>query len=255
MRKLLLVLLLGGVPASAAIPAVAFAQVASRDTVEAEATASDGEFSSNGAAAETTPEEITVRWEPESPTDGTALAVTIQTPAGGAETRIRAELDGRPVRMGQVGGDWFGLVALPTDQAGPMELVVSHSLNGEPEVTTRWTVQVRPRTYSETQLSVAPRFTSPPTEVMERIARERELVRSTLGELTAEWLIDGNFVRPRNTRITSPFGQKRVFNGELQSRHWGVDLAGEVGTPVRVAGTWITAWACSAATITSHRSV
>jgi hypothetical protein len=236
MRKLLLVLLLGGVPASAAIPAVAFAQVASRDTVEAEATASDGEFSSNGAAAETTPEEITVRWEPESPTDGTALAVTIQTPAGGAETRIRAELDGRPVRMGQVGGDWFGLVALPTDQAGPMELVVSHSLNGEPEVTTRWTVQVRPRTYSETQLSVAPRFTSPPTEVMERIARERELVRSTLGELTAEWLIDGNFVRPRNTRITSPFGQKRVFNGELQSRHWGVDLAGEVGTPVRVAG-------------------
>jgi murein DD-endopeptidase MepM/ murein hydrolase activator NlpD len=59
---------------------------------------------------------------------------------------------------------------------------------------------------------------------MERIARERELVRSTLGEVTAEWLIDGNFVRPRNTRITSPFGQKRVFNGELQSRHWGVDL-------------------------------
>jgi murein DD-endopeptidase MepM/ murein hydrolase activator NlpD len=222
--------------ASAAITSVAFAQVTSRDTVDAEAAASDGELPSTGGAAEITREEIVVRWEPESPTDGTALAVTIQTPAVGGETRVRAELDGRPVRMGQVGGDWFGLVALPTDQAGPMDLVVSHSRNGEPEVTTRWTVQVRPRTYSETQLSVAPRFTSPPAEVMERIARERELVRSTLGEVTAGWLIDGNFVRPRNTRITSPYGQKRVFNGELQSRHWGVDLAGEVGTPVRVAG-------------------
>jgi murein DD-endopeptidase MepM/ murein hydrolase activator NlpD len=222
--------------ASAAITSVAFAQVTSRDTVDAEAAASDGELPSTGGAAGITPEEIAVRWEPESPTDGTALAVTIQTPAVGGETRVRAELDGRPVRMGQVGGDWFGLVALPTDQAGPMDLVVSHSRNGEPEVTTRWTVQVRPRTYSETQLSVAPRFTSPPAEVMERIARERELVRSTLGEVTAGWLIDGNFVRPRNTRITSPYGQKRVFNGELQSRHWGVDLAGEVGTPVRVAG-------------------
>jgi murein DD-endopeptidase MepM/ murein hydrolase activator NlpD len=234
--QFLLVLLLGGMPASAAIPSVAFAQVASRDTVDAEASASAGELSSNGSAAEYRPGGVAVRWEPESPTDGTALAVTVQTPAGGGATRVKAELDGRPVRMGRVGGDWFGLVALPTDQAGPMELVVSHSRNGEPEVTTRWTVQVRPRTYSETQLSVAPRFTSPPAEVMERIARERELVRSTLGEVTAEWLIDGNFVRPRNTRITSPFGQKRVFNGELQSRHWGVDLAGDVGTPVRVAG-------------------
>lgn len=145
-------------------------------------------------------------------------------------------MNGRPVRLGRLSGTWFGLVALPADRTGPMELVVSHSRNGEPERTSRRTIHVRPRTYSETQLSVAPRFTSPPAEVLERIERERELVRSTLGTITPEWLIDGNFVRPRNTRITSPFGQKRVFNGELQSRHWGVDLAGEVGTPVRVAG-------------------
>jgi len=236
--RFLFVLLLGGMPASAAITSVAFAQVAARDTVDAEAAAaaSDGELSSNASATVIAPEEISVRWEPESPTDGTALAVTIRTPAGGGETRVRTELDGRTVRMGRLAGDWFGLVALPTDQAGAVELVVSHSRNGEPEVTTRWAVQVRPRTYSETQLSVAPRFTSPPADVMERIERERDLVRSTLGEVTPEWLIDGNFVRPRSTRITSPFGQKRVFNGEQQSRHWGVDLAGDVGTPVRVAG-------------------
>ncbi len=239
MRRLLFLLLpgamLGAMPASAASTSVAFAQVAPRDTVDAEA-AVNLEPPSAGSAAETPADEVTVTWEPESPTDGTALAVTITTPAGGGEIRVRAELGGRSVRMGRVGADWFGLVALPTDEAGPMELIVSHSRNGELEVTNHWTVQVRPRTYSETQLSVAPRFTSPPADVTERIARERELVRSTLGEVTAEWLIDGNFVRPRNTRITSPFGQKRVFNGELQSRHWGVDLAGEVGTPVRVAG-------------------
>ncbi len=107
---------------------------------------------------------------------------------------------------------------------------------GEAAVEQRWTVHVRPHAYGETELSVAPRFTSPPADVMERIERERELVRSTLRQVTPEWLIDGNFVRPRNTRITSPFGQKRVFNGELQSRHWGVDLAGDVGAEVHVAG-------------------
>ena len=178
-----------------------------------------------------------VSWEPASPNDGTALAVTVEVPAPVAQpVEVTAEFDGRPVHIGRLGSAWFGLVALPTERTGPMDLVVSVASPPDPPVTQQWSVPVRPRSYSETELSVAPRFTSPPPEVMERIERERELVRSTLQTVTPEWLIDGNFVRPRNTRITSPFGQKRVFNGELQSRHWGVDLAGEVGAPVRVAG-------------------
>lgn len=233
--RLLGVLLLGGTHAVAGT-SIACAQVASRDTVEARLSAGEAETSSVGPAARYNAGDASVRWEPESPTDGTALAVTVKAPGGSGESRVEAELNGRPVHMGRLAGEWFGLVALPTDQAGAAELVVSYSRNGEPEVTSRWTVHVRPRTYSETQLSVAPRFTSPPAEVAARIERERELVRSTLREVTPEWLLDGNFVRPRATRITSPFGQRRVFNGELQSRHWGVDLAGDVGTPVRVAG-------------------
>jgi hypothetical protein len=235
MRRLLLVLLLAGVDLPASPTSIALAKVASQDTVDT-APSGDEELLSTGSAVERPAAEIAVRWEPESPTDGTALAVTVRAPTGAGEVRVRAELDGRPVRMGRLAGEWFGLVALPTDQTGSVELVVTHSRFGEPEVVSRWPVHVRPRTYSETELSVAPRFTSPPAEVTERIERERELVRSTLREVTPEWLIDGNFVRPRSTRITGPFGEKRVFNGELQSRHWGVDLAGDVGAPVRVAG-------------------
>ncbi len=35
--------------------------------------------------------------------------------------------------------------------------------------------------------------------------------------------------------VTAPFGQERLFNGELQSRHTGLDLRGAVGEPVRAA--------------------
>ena len=177
-----------------------------------------------------------VRWEPVSPTDGSALAITVEAPEDAPEMTVTAHLGGRSVRFGRLAGSWFGLAPLPSDRTGPVELRVTTVLPGEAPAEQRWTVQVRPHTYGETELSVAPRFTNPPADVMERIERERELVRSTLRHVTPEWLINGNFVRPRNTRITSPFGQKRVFNGELQSRHWGVDLAGDVGAEVRVAG-------------------
>jgi murein DD-endopeptidase MepM/ murein hydrolase activator NlpD len=180
---------------------------------------------------------LDVRWGPSSPSDGTALAVFVRTAASGADgVEVSAELEGRPLRLGRLADGWFGLAPLPADRPGDVELVVSAHAGGAEPFVQSWTVPVRPRTYSTTELSVAPRFSNPPPEVLRRIERERDLVRSTLRQVTPEWLIDGNFVRPRNTRITSPFGQKRLFNGDLQSRHWGVDLAGDVGTPVRVAG-------------------
>jgi murein DD-endopeptidase MepM/ murein hydrolase activator NlpD len=49
------------------------------------------------------------------------------------------------------------------------------------------------------------------------------------------------FARPRDSRITSRFGTGRVFNGAVRSRHFGVDLAGAVGAPVRAANRGVVA--------------
>jgi murein DD-endopeptidase MepM/ murein hydrolase activator NlpD len=42
----------------------------------------------------------------------------------------------------------------------------------------------------------------------------------------------GTFIRPVDGVVTSPYGKGREFNGEVQSRHYGVDLDGDTGTPV-----------------------
>ena len=42
-------------------------------------------------------------------------------------------------------------------------------------------------------------------------------------------------MRPRPTRVTSPFGNGREFNGQVQSRHTGTDFQGGVGEPVTAA--------------------
>jgi murein DD-endopeptidase MepM/ murein hydrolase activator NlpD len=72
--------------------------------------------------------------------------------------------------------------------------------------------------------------------VQERIARDRVRLRSILDGASSEWLLDGPFEPPRPFDVTAEFGQERVFNGELQSRHTGLDLRGQVGTPVRASG-------------------
>jgi murein DD-endopeptidase MepM/ murein hydrolase activator NlpD len=51
----------------------------------------------------------------------------------------------------------------------------------------------------------------------------------------------GELVRPRDSRITSGFGNGREFNGEVQSRHMGTDFAGAVGAPVRAPARGVVA--------------
>ena len=47
----------------------------------------------------------------------------------------------------------------------------------------------------------------------------------------------GSFVWPRKDEICSTFGAKRMFNKKLASRHFGVDIDGKDGDPVRAIGT------------------
>src|SRR4029079_2940550 len=91
-------------------------------------------------------------------------------------------------------------------------------------------------------LAVPPAFVRPDRAAAARIraelARSRERSRQSQ-EPPPLWR--GAFRLPRSSRITSPFGTARVFNGEVQSRHLGTDFAGAVGEPVLAAGRGIVA--------------
>jgi murein DD-endopeptidase MepM/ murein hydrolase activator NlpD len=87
------------------------------------------------------------------------------------------------------------------------------------------------------RLDVAPRFGGPLVAATSaRVARVNRLA-----------LVDGRrahdspprwtapFLRPRASAISSRFGAGRTFNGQVSSRHLGVDFRGAVGAPVRAA--------------------
>lgn len=71
-------------------------------------------------------------------------------------------------------------------------------------------------------------------EVLERIARERQML-NTLFAHSSEPLLWGHFVRPVDDPAGSPFGVQRILNDQPRAPHSGVDFRSPRGTPVRAA--------------------
>ncbi len=178
-----------------------------------------------------------VSWAP-PPKEGHAFSVRVyERPTGRKPVAVEGEFAGKTIRFARLEarGDWFGVGAVPIGRSDPATLTLRMEFEDGAtyEQTTR--IAVEGTTYPSSSLSVDPRYSSPPPEVLERIRRESALVRRTLETVTPEWRIEGPFRAPRPLDVTSPFGQARMFNGELRSRHTGVDLRGRTGEPVYAA--------------------
>jgi murein DD-endopeptidase MepM/ murein hydrolase activator NlpD len=99
---------------------------------------------------------------------------------------------------------------------------------------------VTKRAWIEQPISgLPPGMVSPPPETLERIGRERELVRASRRHDTPEPLFAVGFVWPATGRISGVFGSRRILNGEPRAPHLGVDVARPTGTPVAAAAPGI----------------
>lgn len=176
-------------------------------------------------------------WSPSPVQEGSAVAFRVLQPRGGQEpTEIEGAFAGHSVRFARIGKIWVGIGAVPIGATGTDSLRLRFRFASGEGHEQSAAISIHGRTWDRTNMRVAPQYSSPPPEVRTRIARDREQIRAVLDTATSEWLVDGPFVVPRPYDVTSPFGQERVFNGELQSRHTGLDLRGTVGTPVFAAG-------------------
>jgi hypothetical protein len=178
-----------------------------------------------------------VRFSPEQPREGSAVAVyLLPPPAAQQPLEADVELAGHPLALVRYQEGWFGVGALPVGSSGKHLLVARFQAPDGTWSEVYEPVAVAGRFYPATELQVAGRFTNPPADELARIATERKRIRGMLEEATPEWLARDGFDMPRQDRTTSPFGQRRVFNGELRSRHWGLDIDGEEGGSIRAAG-------------------
>jgi murein DD-endopeptidase MepM/ murein hydrolase activator NlpD len=79
---------------------------------------------------------------------------------------------------------------------------------------------------------IAKDYVSPPEEVLARIRADSEAAAKARAADRPETDFDSGFTWPALGPISGVYGSQRILNGEPRQPHYGVDIAGPVGTPV-----------------------
>jgi murein DD-endopeptidase MepM/ murein hydrolase activator NlpD len=187
-----------------------------------------------------------VSWHPANPAQGAFVQIVVEVTEPQTVRGVHGHLAGQALRFEPARtGAFLALGGIPVGAAASIPVTVEvEDRSGEIRYRTV-RIPVTPGDFPIERLTVAPRFTAPPDSALAaRIADERAQTGGVWEEASrTPRLWRGPFVRPVEGRITSPYGGGREFNGEIQSRHMGVDLDGEPGTPVAAANRGVVALA------------
>jgi murein DD-endopeptidase MepM/ murein hydrolase activator NlpD len=187
------------------------------------------------------PVTVGLAWRPDPPRQGSLVELRVALPvrAGDSIIAILGELAGEPLHfeaLRAVAG-----VPLDAPDTVALEIVLHWASAAVQRVAVHLPVVAR-RGRVE-RLRTAPEFAREPDSALAaRIVAERELQRDAARRGHAvPRLWAQAFVRPRPSRVTSPFGARRELNGVPRGVHAGMDLAGAMGTPVRAANRGVVA--------------
>ncbi len=187
-------------------------------------------------------------------TAGPEVSVIPARPVAGAFVTVVVRVEGRGSRVeGEMGGEplhfemaedstWRALGGVPVAAEDSVEIRLVTAEGGRADTSSHW-IPLTAAAPPVERLRVDPRFSRPLSKALRaRVERELESARAA-GRRSHDTprLDDGRFTLPVESRVTSPYGVRREYNGELRSRHLGTDLAGSTGTPVRAPARGVVA--------------
>jgi hypothetical protein len=174
---------------------------------------------------------------------GSPELIRVAAPAGAT---LDGEWLGRKLAFfrGRNGNAWFAFAGVDVEApAGPSSLRISAQTTKGPSVDLSRTIEIHPAHYRSTTLTVAPQFVAPPPENLSRIKAEVELKNKIFATSAPEPLWLGDFLAPVDAPPTDSFGTRRIFNGQLDSVHKGMDFRAHTGTVVRAGNSGVVALA------------
>jgi murein DD-endopeptidase MepM/ murein hydrolase activator NlpD len=131
---------------------------------------------------------------------------------------------------------WFTLAGVPFDTTPgkyTLDLTGERATTRTPLTFTRVFAVARAQyPQIKVELTVEKKFTEPSPEQQQQIAEGVKIKEDYLSRVTParEW--DGKFTPPADAAISDVYGSQRIFNGNAQRPHWGLDFRVPTGTPV-----------------------
>lgn len=169
--------------------------------------------------------------------DASVLMVTITLPGETiADAEINGKFAGKEIPFFSVPerghGVYQALVGVPYLFDPGETMMEVRVREGSRERMLKLPFRVVEAEYRSETLRVDPSKISPSPKDMKRILREKREVGAIYRKVTRERYWKDRFFPPMESEITSVFGNKRLFNGQLKSFHNGTDFRAPVGTPI-----------------------
>ncbi len=177
-----------------------------------------------------------VRTTPERPARGGAAMLEVADDPARSDlspiTDAGGEAAGEPLHFERRDGPLVALFGIPLE-GGDTLAVTLWLVRGSRVDTTMVRLPLRQPDYPRERITVAPRMVEYDSATRARIESEGVRARAVSRqshETPRLWSLP--LTLPRSSRITSPYGGAREYNGKVTSRHTGTDFAGAVGAPV-----------------------
>ena len=94
-------------------------------------------------------------------------------------------------------------------------------------------IYIKRKKYPEEHLKVPGKMVEFPPDILKRVLADQRAVRHACSRVTSKIYWNTPFIWPVNSKVLSPFGLRRFFNGKPRSPHSGVDLRAGTGTVIK----------------------
>jgi murein DD-endopeptidase MepM/ murein hydrolase activator NlpD len=170
-----------------------------------------------------------VELQPGSARPGELVVVRVR----GASRAPTGKLAGQTLSFHPYRGGHLALLGISVDQvAGPLPLVITVPQAKQGAKVIEGQLDILEPNFRARELKVDNKFIAPPSGVKKRMKDDREAFAKAFGQPSRAPLFAQDFAWPRNDYVTGLFGDRRIFNGQQKSQHYGMDLNGEVGDAI-----------------------
>lgn len=180
-----------------------------------------------------------VTWQPAKLVRGSAVLFQVRTPAG--VTELSGKWLGHEIKFEPLANrkGFYALAGIPVETAAGTYDLQLHGVRRAGEFEFVKKVSIAPAHYPRVAITVSKQFTEPNPEQLKQIAADKDVKKDVFSRTGPDQLWVGDFEPPVNAPTSGVFGTERVFNGEVKSRHLGLDYAAPAGTTVHAinAGT------------------